>query len=104
MPKRIRSDSGPEFASRHFEAWWLEWHIDLLHIQLTPTAERARGELQWENVRQVLNVSWFCNLFEREQGGTLPTRMQLRPTPLRLKIPRPAAFAVGDLVSPANLL
>jgi putative transposase len=33
MPQAIRCDNGPEFTSRHFQAWCVERQIELLHIQ-----------------------------------------------------------------------
>jgi len=32
-PLAIRCDNGPELTSRHFLAWGIEQHIELLHIQ-----------------------------------------------------------------------
>jgi transposase len=32
-PRAIRCDNGPEFTSRHFLTWVLEWKVELRHIQ-----------------------------------------------------------------------
>jgi len=64
-PRRIRSDNGPEFTSRHYLAWAVERGIELLHIQ--PGKPMQNGRLESLNGKlrdEFLNVSWFRNLFD----------------------------------------
>ena len=44
IPQAIRCDNSPELTSRHFLAWWLEWKIELRHIQLGKPPQNAHGE------------------------------------------------------------
>jgi putative transposase len=43
-PEAIRSDNGPEFTSRHFLAWGLEWKIELRHIEPGKPVQNAHVE------------------------------------------------------------
>jgi Integrase core domain len=65
QPLAIRCDNGPELTSRHFLAWCVERHIELIHIQPGKPTQNAHvesfhGRLQEECLR----VSWFQNLFD----------------------------------------
>jgi putative transposase len=65
VPQAIRCDNGPELTSRHFLAWCIERHIELVHIQ--PGRPMQNGRLESFNGRlreECLNVSWFQNLFD----------------------------------------
>ena len=67
-PEAIRCDNGPELTSRHFLAWCIERHIELLHIQ--PGRPMQNGRVESFNGRmreECLNVSWFGNLFEARE-------------------------------------
>jgi len=64
-PHAIRCDNGPEFTSRHFLAWAIEWKIDIVHIQ--PGKPTQNGGMESFNGKlrdECLNVSWFWNLFD----------------------------------------
>jgi putative transposase len=64
-PQSIRCDNGPEFTSRHFLAWAIEWKIDLVHIQ--PGKPTQNGGMESFNGKlrdECLNTSWFWNLFD----------------------------------------
>ena len=43
-PQAIRCDNGPEFTSRHFLAWALEWKIELRHMQPGKPTQNAHVE------------------------------------------------------------
>ena len=81
-PRRIRSDNGPEFTSRHFIAWARDRGIELLHIQ--PGKPMQNGRLESLNGKlrdEFLNVSWFRNLFEarRQAQAWRKDYNQVRP-------------------------
>ena len=64
-PGAIRCDNGPEFTSRHFLAWCVEWKIELQHIQPGKPTQNGRVESFNGRLREeCLNVSWFQNLFD----------------------------------------
>ena len=64
-PQAIRCDNGPEFTSRHFLAWAVERHIELIHIQPGKPTQNARAESFHGRLREeCLHVSWFQNLFD----------------------------------------
>ena len=67
-PGTIRCDNGPEFTSRHFLAWCVEWKIELLHIQPGKPTQNGRVESFNGRLRdEFLNVSWFQNLFDAKR-------------------------------------
>jgi putative transposase len=43
-PARIRMDNGAELTSRHFLAWGIEQHIELVHIQPGKPVQNAHVE------------------------------------------------------------
>ena len=64
-PQAIRCDNGPEFTSRHFLAWAIEWKIDIVHIQ--PGKPTQNGGMESFNGKlrdECLNVNWLWNLFD----------------------------------------
>jgi putative transposase len=64
-PQAIRSDNGPEFTSRHYLSWALEWRVDLRHIQPGKPIQNAHVESFHGRLREeCLRVSWFKNLFD----------------------------------------
>lgn len=64
-PEAIRCDNGPEFTSRHFLAWALEWKIDLRHIQPGRPMQNGHVESFHGKLREeCLRASWFSNLFD----------------------------------------
>ena len=64
-PQAIRCDNGPEFTSRHFLAWALEWKIELRHIQPGKPTQNAHVESFHGRLREeCLHMSWFANLFD----------------------------------------
>jgi putative transposase len=64
-PEAIRSDNGPEFTSRHFLAWGLEWKIELRHIEPGKPVQNAHVESFHGRLREeCLSVHWFQNLFD----------------------------------------
>ena len=64
-PQAIRCDNGPEFTSRHFLAWALEWKIELRHIQPGKPTQNAHVESFHGRLREeCLRVSYFANLFD----------------------------------------
>ena len=64
-PQAIRSDNGPEFTSRHYLSWALEWKVDLRHIQPGKPIQNAHVESFHGRLREeCLHVSWFKNLFD----------------------------------------
>ena len=68
VPGAIRCDNGPEFTSRHFLAWCVEWKIELLHIQPGKPTQNGRVESFHGRLREeCLNVSWFQNLFDAKR-------------------------------------
>jgi len=65
VPEAIRCDNGPEFTSRHFQAWGLERKIELVHIEPGRPVQNAYVESFHGKLRdECLNASWFGNLFE----------------------------------------
>ena len=65
QPLAIRCDNGPELTSRHFLAWCLERHIELVHIQPGKPAQNAYVESFHARLREeCLRVNWFQNLFD----------------------------------------
>src|SRR5690349_24267857 len=65
QPVRIRCDNGPEFTSRHFLGWCKDRNIELTYIQ--PGRPMQNGRLESLNGKgrdELLNVSWFLNLFD----------------------------------------
>ena len=65
VPEAIRCDNGPEFTSRHFLAWGIEWKIDLVHIEPGRPVQNAYVESFHGKLRdECLNASWFGNLFD----------------------------------------
>jgi putative transposase len=70
-PQTIRSDNGPEFTSRHFLSWALEWKVELLHIQPGKPTQNAHVESFHGRLREeCLRVSWFRNLYDARQKVT----------------------------------
>lgn len=71
QPLAIRCDNGPELTSRHFLAWCVERHIELIHIEPGKPTQNARVESFHGRFREeCLQVSWFQNLFDaRRQIG-----------------------------------
>src|SRR5712692_5121048 len=68
VPGAIRCDNGPEFTSRHFLAWCVEWKIELVHIQPGKPTQNGRVESFHGRLREeCLNVSWFQNLFDAKR-------------------------------------
>jgi putative transposase len=68
-PQAIRCDNGPEFTSRHFLAWAIEWKIDIVHIQ--PGKPTQNGGMESFNGKlrdECLNVNWFWNLFDARRA------------------------------------
>jgi len=64
-PLAIRCDNGPEFTSRHFLAWAMEWQIEVVHIEPGRPVQNAHVESFHGKLRdECLNASWFGNLFE----------------------------------------
>ena len=64
-PQAIRCDNGPEFTSRHFLSWALEWKVELRHIQPGKPTQNAHVESFHGRLREeCLRVSWFRNLFD----------------------------------------
>jgi putative transposase len=64
-PQAIRCDNGPELTSRHFLAWCIEHHIELVHIQPGRPMQNGQVESFHGKLRdECLRVSWFGNLFE----------------------------------------
>ena len=64
-PQAIRCDNGPEMTSRHFQAWAIEWKIDIVHIQ--PGKPTQNGGMESFNGKlrdECLNTSWFWNMFD----------------------------------------
>jgi putative transposase len=65
QPLAIRCDNGPELTSRHFLAWCLERHIELVHIQPGKPSQNAHVESFHGRLREeCLRISWFQNLFD----------------------------------------
>jgi putative transposase len=65
QPLAIRCDNGPELTSRHFLAWCVERHIELIHIQPGKPTQNAHVESFHGRLREeCLRVSWFQNLFD----------------------------------------
>jgi putative transposase len=65
MVGTMRCDNGPEFTSRHFLAWCVERHIELVHIQPGQPTQNAHVESFHGRLREeCLAVSWFQNLFD----------------------------------------
>ena len=65
VPRRIRTDNGPEFTSRAYLAWSLERRIELVHIRPGKPIENALVESFNGRLREeCLNTSWFRNLFD----------------------------------------
>jgi len=65
LPQWIRCDNGSELTSRHFLAWCVEHKVEPLHIQ--PGRPVQNGRLESFNGRmrdELLNISWFHNLFD----------------------------------------
>src|ERR1700685_3894520 len=61
QPERIRCDNGPELTSRHFLAWCVERHIELLHIQPGKPTQNAQVEsFNGRMSEECLNVSGFA--------------------------------------------
>src|SRR5437870_12764048 len=68
QPLAIRCDNGPELTSRHFLAWCVERHIELVHIQPGKPTQNAHIESFHGRLREeCLAVSWFQNLFDARQ-------------------------------------
>ncbi len=70
-PQAIRCDNGPEFTSRHFLAWAIEWKIDIVHIQ--PGKPTQNGGMESFNGKlrdECLNVNWFWNLFDARRKNS----------------------------------
>ena len=67
-PLAIRCDNGPEFTSRHFLAWCMEWGIELVHIQPGKPQQNGYVESFHGKLRdECLNVNWFENLWDARQ-------------------------------------
>lgn len=65
LPQSIRCDNGPELTSRHFLAWCIEHHVDLVHIQPGRPMQNGHIESFTGKLRdECLNASWFHNLFD----------------------------------------
>ena len=65
LPQAIRCDNGPEFTSRHFLAWAVEWKIELRHIQPGKPTQNAHVESFHGRLREECRqMSWFANLFD----------------------------------------
>jgi putative transposase len=63
-PERIRMDNGSELTSRHFLAWGIEQHIELVHIQPGKPVQNAHVESFNGRLRdECLNTQWFRNLW-----------------------------------------
>jgi putative transposase len=70
-PQAIRSDNGPEFTSRHYLSWALEWKVELQHIQPGKPTQNAHVESFHGRLREeCLRVSWFGNLYDARQKVT----------------------------------
>jgi putative transposase len=70
-PQAIRSDNGPEFTSRHYLSWAMEWRVDLLHIQPGKPIQNAHVESFHGRLREeCLRVSWFKNLLDAKKKVT----------------------------------
>jgi putative transposase len=70
-PRAIRCDNGPEFTSRHFLAWAIEWKIDIVHIQ--PGKPTQNGGMESFNGKlrdECLNVNWFWNVFDARRKNS----------------------------------
>jgi putative transposase len=64
-PCALRCDNGPEFTSRHFLAWAIEWKIELVHIEPGRPVQNAHVESFHGKLRdECLSASWFGSLFE----------------------------------------
>jgi putative transposase len=63
-PERIRMDNGSELTSRHFLAWGIDQHIELVHIQPGKPIQNAHVESFHGRLRdECLNTQWFRNLW-----------------------------------------
>lgn len=95
QPARIRCDNGPEFTSRHFLAWCYGRNIELVHIQ--PGRPMQNGRLESLNGKlrdELLNVSWFQNLFDARRQAAEWRRDYNEARPhYSLGYRTPAAFA-----------
>jgi len=59
-PERIRMDNGAELTSRHFLAWGIEQHIELVHIQPGKPVQNAHVESFNRRFRdECLNTNGF---------------------------------------------
>jgi putative transposase len=94
-PQAIRCDNGPEFTSRHFLAWALEWKIELRHIQPGKPTQNAHVESFHGRLREeCLRVSWFTNLFDaRRKVGHWKTEYNEQRPHSSLGYRTPAEFA-----------
>jgi putative transposase len=64
-PERIRMDNGSELTCRHFLAWGVDQHIELVHIQPGKPVQNAHVESFHGRLRdECLNTMWFRNLWE----------------------------------------
>ena len=82
LPLAIRCDNGPELTSRHFLAWCVERHIELIHIEPGKPTQNAHVESFHGRFREeCLQVSWFQNLFDarRKIGDWRADYNQQRP-------------------------
>lgn len=63
-PERIRMNNGSELASRHFLAWGIEQHIELVHIQPGKPVQNAHVESFNGRLRdECRSIQWFRNLW-----------------------------------------
>ena len=62
-PEHLRSDNGPEFASRMMIGWAEDWKIGLVHIQPGRPMQNGHVESFHGRLREeCLNTSWFRTL------------------------------------------
>ncbi|MBV9483024.1 MAG: IS3 family transposase [Acidobacteria bacterium] len=62
FPRRIRTDNGPEFRSRHFQSWCEQRGIEIIHIEPgKPTQNAAIESFNGRLRDECLNANWFQN-------------------------------------------
>lgn len=94
-PSVIQVDNGPEFTSRHFDAWAYMRGIEIDYIQPGKPVENAHIESFNGRVRdECLNTRWFATLTEAAAGLEVWRRdyNEVRPHS-QLGDDPPAAFA-----------
>lgn len=102
-PERIRMDNGAELTSRHFLAWGIEQHIELVHIQPGKPVQNAHVESFHGRFRdECLNTQWFRNVWHaRRQIAAWRNEFNLERPHSSLAYRTPHQFAQACLATTA---